>query len=345
MPKNGKKKGGVFSTSAPATGGKQKKKGGGGTAVAGQPASMAKRGASLATGVVRNGGLLMLKFDRAPAHDEYPEGGLRVAGSLPGSTSTGVVTNDTVQLGGWTTAGLASSVVSPSGGKTSNSAQLFAATSAIAVFSQFFRQYRFRMLWAEYNSLISPADTTFSAKQVQLAYERDPVTADGLSATYTIDTAVTSTQCHRFAAWEPEVMVPIITSGPPARDDKLFYVTLADDQIATTSDAELRQTFQGAVTSTISSVAGADQSLGKVIWHFIIDLYGFTNVAVQGVPMRRVPRLLAADARAACSSTATPGDDEKPGPKPASTSRGALSGEIQALRDRLLALETAERSA
>jgi hypothetical protein len=232
--------------------------------------------------------MLGFRFDRAPAHDDYPEGGLRVSGVLPGNSNTSLITNDTTALGGWGTTGTATALIAPTGATISaTSFALLSSTGPMAVFAQFFRQWRCRYLAAEYNGLVAPGDTTLGAKQVQLAYERDPVTAEQTAATYTIDTAVTSMACHRFAAWTPEILCPLIDEKKVDRSDDLFYMTAAGDDLTAANDAEIRQVFQGAVTSTISSVAAGDSSLGKVLWHFTFDLYGWTNLANGLLPQRR----------------------------------------------------------
>lgn len=123
---------------------------------------------------------------------------------------------------------------------------------------------------------------------MQLAHERDVVTAEQLSGSYTLDTSVQSINCTRFTVWATEVMCPLINESRSTPSDNLYFVTAAADSIAATSDAELRQVFQGAVTATCSSVnATADKNVGKLLLHFSVDLYGFTNVAADVLPSHR----------------------------------------------------------
>lgn len=259
--------------------------------VASQPSALLTRSVGLGVAVARSG-IPHLATERAPPHDEYPEGGVRVIGCLPGSSETSQVTNDTAALGGWSVTGVGSAVLCPTGSApTATSFSVFSSTGPLAAWSQYFRQYRFRKLIAEYTPVVSPGNTTEAAKLVQFAYERDPVTAEQNSGSYTIDTAVTSSECHRDTAWVPRT-VPLVMSGRASRDDKLFYTTGAGDVLAVTSDAEMRQAYQGAITCVVSSVAAADVVLGKVLWHFVVDLYGFTNITTGVLPLRSyAPRL------------------------------------------------------
>lgn len=225
-------------------------------------------------------------FSAAPKHDMYPHGGLRIVGMLPGSTGgTDFVINDTVTVGGWTATGIFPAGVCPTGAfVTGQCTALFSPTGPLAVFAQYFRQFRFRELDMEYTSSVSPADTTYSQKTVQVSYERDIVTACQVGAGgYTLASAVTE-QSMRFPAWTPNTRVPLIVRTREQRDDQLFWMTQANDGVAAAGDAEQRQAFQGALTCVLNSVGAADTTLGSNIFFFTVDLYGFSNVATDVLP-------------------------------------------------------------
>jgi hypothetical protein len=227
-------------------------------------------------------------FGAAAPHDEFPEGGLRISGMLPGTSSSGSVVNDTVSEGCFGTGGLPAVAVDPCGSTIGTGVgALFSFTGPLATFAQFFRRYRFRALTAVYNGTIPTSDT--GNKLVQIAYERDAFT--GAGTTYTITNAVTA-QTARFNAWVPEVVIPLIVPSREGRDDELFWTGVAGDGMSALLSADLRQRFQGCITCMTTSVAAADKTFGNVIYRFSVDLYGFTNAISTGVPSRKRPEEL-----------------------------------------------------
>lgn len=235
-----------------------------------------------------------MRFASASPHDEFPEGGLKVSGTLPygGNSGTGIFVQDTVLLGIASAAGLASIAVNPSGAiVTGTTEPLFTATSPIAVFAQFFRKFRFRKLAMEWTSLISPGASTAAAGaglQVQFSYENDIVTAEQTSATYNLLTATQAVHNTRFTAWANDIRCPLIDQRRIDRADELFFCSGAGDSQSAAGDAALRQTHQGAIVCVGSALNGtADLSIGTGLVHFEVDLYGFTNLASGVLPSRR----------------------------------------------------------
>lgn len=248
--------------------------------------------APIASGVIQRK-FFGLRFDRAAPHDEFPEGGLRIAGCLPYGASTltnpGAFVQDTVKFGCADTGGLASIGISPTGAIVTGTCEaMFDVASPLCVFAQYFRRFRFRKLGVDYTSEVSPGVSTAAAGAgliVQVAHESDIVTAEQASASYTMDTAIQSKNCTRFAAWTNSIVCPIITENRQSNSDELFYCTGAGDSLAAAGDAALRQCFQGAITATVSAVnSSADLVIGKVLIEFVVDLYGFTNLAVGVLP-------------------------------------------------------------
>jgi hypothetical protein len=242
--------------------------------------------APLATGVYRPR-FFGLKFDRAAPHDEFPEGGLRVSGCLPYPTT---LTEEKSYFGAFG-AGTAAVGVNPCGSNvTGNLLGMIAAGSPLAVFAQYFRRYRCRKLEAEFESMVMPGvvlSDSGAGDILQVSYERDPVTAQETSATYTQDSAVTN-DSTRFTVWESRVGIPLITQKKISPSDELFFCTGAGDVITGTNNAELRQVFQGAVTAVNSAeVSATPINIGKILWHFEFDLYGFTNVITGLLPLMR----------------------------------------------------------
>lgn len=237
--------------------------------------------------IVRPKPMSVWSWDAAPAHDLYPHGGLRIRGTLPAANA---LYNDTVALGGWATSGLAGAGVHPAGAVvTGQTEALFLSTGPLAVFSQFFRHFRFRKLRVSTTSAISVSDTTDSQKTVQLAFEPDIVTASQ-TAYSSVDAAVTET-CVRFPAWIPKVDFDAIDEKTHDPADELFFTSAAADSIAAAGDAEIRQCFQGAVTVVMLSVhATADVNFATVLLDFEVDLYGFTNIATGVLPLEFLMR-------------------------------------------------------
>lgn len=223
------------------------------------------------------------RFGQAPPHDEFPEGGLRISGTLPGTSASGAIVNDTVSVGLFGTAGLLGVAVEPSGATVGTLVgALFSSTGPLAIFSQYFRRYRFRKLIAEYNGTIPTSSV--DNKLLQFSYERDPFCAS--TTAYSITTAVTA-QTARFNGWVPEVVMPMISSDQSARDDELFWTGPAGDAMTTASyAADIRQRVQGVVLGTTTSVAASEVVMGNILYRFTVDLYGFTNVVNTGVPRR-----------------------------------------------------------
>jgi len=253
--------------------------------------------APVTVGSISRNNMFGWRFGAAAPHDEYAEGGLRISGVLPGSASTAVLTQDTALLGLFGTAGVSAVMVNPTGSPSTDTATaLFSATGPLAVFAQFFRKFRFRKLTFETNSMIptggalgaNGAATALGAPIVQISYEKDPFVANQNSGSYTIDSAVQTSCCTRFNAWANDVMCPLISERKNDGADTLFYVDAAGDSITASNSAILRQCCQGAVLATVNAVnTVADLPLAKVLIHFSVDLYGFTNIAESVEPRRK----------------------------------------------------------
>jgi hypothetical protein len=224
-----------------------------------------------------------MRFDKAAPNDEFPEGGLRISGCLPYPTA---ITQDNTNNGLAFAGGGATIGLNPcSAVATAASASFVGAGSPLSVFAQYFRRFRVRELEAEFESEVMPGvvlPASGAGLIVQTSFERDPVIAVQESKLYTQDTAVTA-DSTRFTVWESRVGIPLIKQMKSSPSDELFYCTGAGDSIATTSQAETRQVFQGAVTIVGSALqATTPLVVGKILWHFVVDLYGFTNI-VAGV--------------------------------------------------------------
>lgn len=223
-------------------------------------------------------GFFAWKFGAAAPHDEFPEGGLRISGMLPGTSASGTIVNDTISEGVFGSGGLQVVLINPNGCTTTGgsaiaTAALFSSTGPLAVFATYFRRFRFRRLEAEYTSRISAADS--STKLLQFSYERDPATA-----VYNVwnTTNAVSASTVRFPAWTPSARISIIEQKKPDIADELWYTTIAGDSF---SDAIVfeRQVCQGGFIGVTTTVAGSDATWGNMLYHFTIDLYGFNNSA------------------------------------------------------------------
>ncbi len=213
------------------------------------------------------------KFGAAAPHDEFPEGGLRISGVLPGTSSSGTLVSDLVTDGLFGVTGAYTVLVSPTGNSSSGVTSVFSSTGPLAIFSQYFRRYRFRHLEAEYNSRI--ATSSSDNVTIQISYERDPEVA--ANTTYSATSAVTA-QTARFNSWVPEARIPLIDLRSMSKSDELWWCAKAGD--ASTDTVSLnRQLFQGAIVAvrTQSTSPAADVTLGNLLFRFSVDLYGFTN--------------------------------------------------------------------
>jgi len=237
------------------------------------------------------------RWSVADPNDEYPEGGLRIIGSLPGSSSGANLIQDTAAVGLFGSGGGVPTIaVHPCGITTTFLGSMFSASGPLATFAQYFRRYRFRNLAMEIDPIITPngvlggngGATVLGAPTCQLAYEHDPWSAD--QNTYSnLENSVTQ-NVTRFSGWETSHVVPIIKERKHSVSDELFYTDTAGDAITSAaSAAELRGIIQGAVIGVANVVNTlADAPIAKVLYRFAIDLYGFTNQASTILPCRHL---------------------------------------------------------
>jgi hypothetical protein len=223
-------------------------------------------------------GFFAWKFGAAAPHDEFPEGGLRISGMLPGTSASGTIINDTLTEGVFGTGGQQVVLVNPNGCTTTGgsaiaTAALFSSSGPLSVFATYFRRFRFRRLEAEYTSRISAADS--STKMLQFSYERDAATA-----VYSVwgTTNAVNASTVRFPAWTPSARIPIIEQKKTDVADELWYTTIAGDSFTDAIVFE-RQVCQGAFIGVTTTVATSDVTWGNMLYHFTIDLYGFNNSA------------------------------------------------------------------
>lgn len=243
------------------------------------PRQRRRRISAPAVGSVVQRGFYGFSFSAAAPHDEFPEGGLRIVGTLPGTSASGALVHDTASVGLFGTTGLHWAAVCPGGSTTTGtgaglSASLFSGTGVLAVFAQYFRRFRFRRLEMEYNSSVNVSDVENTV--VQIGYDRD-----SYAAAYTTPTLTSTVNASsvRFSSWVPEQRVPIIELMRSDKADELWYCSGANTTI-TESSSIMRQSYQGAIFAQTNAVALADTTLGNVLYHFVLDLYGFTNQAV-----------------------------------------------------------------
>jgi len=236
------------------------------------------RTAPIATGAVRSG-FFGWKFGAAPQHDEFPEGGLRIVGQLPGSSAAGNLNGDYSGsgLGLWSTNGSNFLAVNPSGASITTYAQpLFQTTSPLASISQFFRRYRFRKLAMQFTG--QTPTSSVENRILQVAYERDAsIMQSGTGSSLTQGQLVNSSAV-RFSSWDPDVRISLISLPKHDRADELWYCSQAGDAM-TASVAFDRQQHQGLVSSALNILPTATETVyGTCLWQFEVDLYGFTNV-------------------------------------------------------------------
>jgi len=229
------------------------------------------------------------RFGSAPSHDEFPHGGCRIAGVLPGGADTAsMIGNVSAPSLFGAIFGVAVSPTAIGTSATMPLGRLWSSTGPIASFAQYFRRFRFRKLFFEYaaNSPTSSADN----RVIEVAYESDASAAD--NTTYTASTGVTE-QVDRFSAWTPNRMIPLIRESKTSRADELFYTTVAGDTLQPTSSnsAQLRQCSQGAIIAVSNAATSGSITFGTNLIHFVLDLYGFTNDTQNLLPQDGEPRV------------------------------------------------------
>jgi len=228
-------------------------------------------------------------FGTAAPHDEFPEAGLRITGKLPSYLGTFTQGNTASEFGLFNTGTSAAALINPTGAYGTNSYVLFDYAGPLAIFAQYFRKFRFRRLDAEVTSEIPPGAVTQAAGAglvLQVSHEPDPDTANALAATYTIATAEVSGNCTRFPVWTPEILCPVIREKRSSPADQLFFVEPAGEE--TTGTATSRQTSQGAMVAVGSKLNGTGPLVvSTVLIHFVVDLYGFTNLAAGAIAQQR----------------------------------------------------------
>jgi len=247
--------------------------------------------APIATGVVQRR-FFGMRFGAAPPHDEFPEGGLRLSGVLPSNDGTFVEGKSVYGL--FNSGAIGAAAINPTGAFTTNTAELFSASGPLAIFAEFFRRFRFRKLGLQVTSEVMPGVTTAAAGAgliLQVAHEPDIFTADSLaqSASYTQEAAVVSGEMTRFAAWANDIYCPVIAEKSATRSDELFFIEQENKGASTA--ASMRQQNQGAVTALGSALqVSTALTVSKVLVEFVVDLYGFTNVAAGSSSLRVQPR-------------------------------------------------------
>jgi hypothetical protein len=64
-------------------------------------------------GLIQRNSMFRWRFGAAAPHDEFPEGGIKICGVLPGSSDTATLTQDTTNPGLFGTAGATGAAVNP----------------------------------------------------------------------------------------------------------------------------------------------------------------------------------------------------------------------------------------
>jgi hypothetical protein len=228
-----------------------------------------------------------MRVGAAAPHEDYPLGGIRLAGMVapsdgfdtlynPGSTAA-----NTGAFYATVTANIPPvQFISPTayGISTVNCAFNMFSSHAVRNIAPYFRRFRFRKLNMVYSTNIG----TTTAGNLQVAYERDVNVAYANAGLLMTQSDGQGQKFDRFPYWEPVRRVPIISDSRSRLDDELFVTTSAGDglTLATTSAAVLNQYFQGAVLALNSGYITTNvTTIGKYFWEFELDLYGFSATA------------------------------------------------------------------
>lgn len=214
------------------------------------------------------------KFGQAAPHEDYPDGGCRLSGSIRRASAVTTVGSPYLF-------GTASSIcVSPQAALCATytiSGQ--AASTFLPTVSTYFRQWICRYLRVRWVPAVGTDSTTWDGvKSISMAYDMDaPV--QSVAYTTTVTTALLGGNRNiNFAPSLPTELVAI-PRQPASRDDELNWITGSADSLAgTTAPAEVRTIFQGGVFVIGTTPTTGNVELGGVWIDYEFDLYGFTQL-------------------------------------------------------------------
>jgi len=258
---------------------------------------------------VRAKNFMHTNFGAAAAHDDFPEGGLRLAGEMPnvkddslglsntnGGHTGAFCPNLAVTNTSYSTSVIGISPTSVISGTSANTnvLSIFSDTGAsnVSSIAQYFRYFRFRRLWLKYEG----EAPTSQAGTVQFSYDRDIASLlDNVGSTGSQISAATGV-VDRFPWWTPSAVVKLVEDMQCNRADKLWQLTTAGTPVAMgNSNADLEMYFQGGIAAkTDVAETATKQVLGRYRWMFVLDLYGFCPTTADSIIAMRRRRLEAA---------------------------------------------------
>jgi len=231
----------------------------------------------------------MMKFSQAASHEDFPEGGMRMAGELPNTYDDSIG----VYGGSSYTASIAASVgtpggaigfpISPTAGQVTTAwapHNMFGTNSPLSAIAQYFRRWRFRELALVYEGTCSTA----TAGSVQVTWDPDLASAANRVARTNTQTSIATSRGARFPAWTARAIVPLIVNGSRSSiGDFLFSTTGADVSVSSATNGTYNTLYQGAVMVTNDQASAASGATwGRYRWRFVLDLYGLTNYVADG---------------------------------------------------------------
>jgi hypothetical protein len=238
--------------------------------------------AVVATSVVKRVGS-SVAFGRADAHEDYPEGGLRLTVRFrPTTDNVGVYTTKTLVEGGFQGAfgnhAFMTVSLDTTGTIPSSSYNNCVFPVGLRAIATYFQRFRVRSLTAEY---VSTSSTAVAAR-ISLGYVRDPVygmrmTTSSQGVFYTSQAFVDDLpESVSSPCWQG-FQVPMIRPTKSSAGDKLFTVNQLSATYGT-SDSEflLANSCQGLVACWNNTVQTSATALeyGQVFYDAVIDLYG-----------------------------------------------------------------------
>jgi len=254
-----------------------------GQTYSGQPQSLSLPQAMATT----NSQSFNVKFGMAAPHDEFPSGGVRIAGCLnnvyndqlwntgSGAHSglwyaTSAANSGVVLLISPTAYGI-SSITSP---QMTMFGQAGSASSYMHSVAQYFPRFRFRKLRMKYVPYVASTNVgTFA-----IGYQRDTNLAYTNSTTGMQMASIPAQRNFRLSSWTPGECL-LIDEKTSTKSDELFFTTAGGDgmTLASQSASVLNQYFQGGIFAVQSINDSTQQPWGAYLWDFVLDLYGFSQ--------------------------------------------------------------------
>jgi hypothetical protein len=223
----------------------------------------------------------VFKFDRAAPNDEFPEGGLRIVGSIANLTND-ALTGDTSTAAGCFPGHTSLCLFSPtaySSAAATLANNMFGASNPISEIAQWFRRFRYRKVGFRYEG----ESQTGVAGAVQISVDREAASALSSAAAAVGASTLSSPGAVRMPIWTAQCEIPLIDQMKSDSADELFHCTAANSEVTfSLASADQNQYFQGGAFAVVDAAVAASATFARWRWDFVLDLYGFMAIVADG---------------------------------------------------------------